>query len=217
MPKKSFDDARSGLDGAQARLKQAEDAQRHARERLAECTIRAPYDAVITERLVDPGEPVTSAPVTQLLEIQQVDTLELEFSLPQSMLSRVGPGTRVHFEVEGVEGSSGSAGISTVFPALRDATRSFRCRVLVKNPDGKLRPGLLVQVRIVDEVAQGALIVPGKALVETATGPHAFVLDGGKPARREVKTGVEEGDRVQVLEGLAEGEQVWVPGEVSAQ
>ncbi len=211
IPRKLFDDAQSHYQTDQAHLKQAEEAVRNAEERLRESVIRAPYDGVVAHRMVDPGEPVTSAPITSLLEIQEMDVLDLEFSLPQEMLSRVRTGTRVEFEAEGVEGGAARGEISIVYPAVDELTRSFRSRVVVENEGMKFRPGLLVKARVVDREEKDVLVVPSSALSRSASGWQALVLAEGPPARRAVELGVRTEDESEVKAGLSEGERVWVP------
>jgi membrane fusion protein (multidrug efflux system) len=214
IPKKLFDDAKTRLESSTAAVNQAEEALHRARERLSECVIRAPYDGVITERLVDVGESVNSAPVTHLLEIAEVSTLELEFSLPQGMLSRVREGTPLLYRTEGVAGDYEPGVISTVFPIVDESTRTFRCRVLVDNSSSRYLPGLLVEVRLVKQELEDALCVPRASVLRADGALAVLVRTGDKPERRSVQIAFETDDRVAVAEGLSEGEEVWVPEEI---
>ncbi len=209
IPKKLYDDAKARFDAAQARVKQAEEALRYADERLRELVIRAPYDGVVTRRLVDPGEPVTSTPVSHLIEIQEVGTLDLEFSLPQEMLSRVRAGTHVTFEAEGVPETKGSSQVAVVFPAVEEATRSFRSRVTVPNPSGIYRPGMLIRVWVVDQEVKDALLLPRKAVTETAQGWQVLASNSESPVRRPIKLGLVTDTLVEVKDGLREGDRVF--------
>jgi len=211
VPRKLFDDAKTRHERAAARLRQSQEAIREAEEKLDETRIRAPYDGVISDRMVDPGEPVTSAPITHLIEVQEIDILDLEFSLPQDMISRVRKGTGIEFDVEGVEGGPGSGEISAIYPAMDEKTRSFRCRVQVKNEDLKYRPGLLVKVRVVDREVGDTLVVPARALSQTAAGWQALVLVDERPERRSVQVGLRTDDRLEIKEGLVEGDRIWLP------
>jgi membrane fusion protein (multidrug efflux system) len=229
IPKRMYDDAlfrrqqeaarlestQSRLVEAQARaaeaasgLKQAEVGVKYARQRLEETHIRAPYDAVVTERLVDVGESVTSTPISHLLRLQQVDRLELEFSLPQNLLSRVKQGTAVDYEVEGVDAGRGRGQIAVVYPEIDEQTRAFRCKVEVGNADGRFRPGLLSRVRIADE-RKDVLIVPRQALEQSVSGWYVRVQ--GEADRRKVEVGLVTDEQAEVQSGLKEGEKVWVP------
>lgn len=209
IPRRLYDDAKSRFDSAQARVRQTEEAIRWSRERKKETTIRAPYDAVVTRRYVDPGESVTSMPVTHLLEIQDISSLELEFSLPQEMLAFVKEGqTRVLFDVEGIAGGHGEAIVTLVYPAIEESTRSFRCRALVPNVERRFRPELLVRVRAAVRSVEGALVAPRSALRQTATGWEVTVSRAGKEESQAVKVGIVGEEKVEILEGAAEGEKV---------
>ncbi len=211
IPRKLYDDARSRREGAQSRLAQSKAALDWALERLKETVVRAPYDSVVTRRMVDPGEPVTSPPLTHLLEIQEVGILELEYALPQEMLSRVREGAPVTFEAEGASGAKGEGKVDIVYPVVDPATRSFRCRTLVQNADRCFRPGMLAAVRILELEAKDALLVPRSALRQAASGWQVQVLSGNAIAARTVKVGLMTDDQAEVLEGLAPGEKVVLP------
>lgn len=216
--KKELDDATTAYDRAladyseqKALLEHAEKALDYARRRLRETEIRAPYDGVITQRFVDPGESVTVTPATYLLEIQDVGTLYLEFSLPQELLATVGRGSKVEFEAEGIQQPRGEGEIALVFPAIDEATRSFRCRVIVPNGDMRLRSGLLAVVRVVEREVVDALVVPRSAIRQVGGKSEVTVLEEGRPAARSVETGVVAEDLAQVTRGLNEGERVLLP------
>ncbi len=211
ISRKQFDDANMAYLLASARLRGAEGALQYAQKRLDEAVVRAPFNAVVTKRMVDPGEPVNSAPITYVLEVQEIDQLDLEFSLPQDMLSRVKKGTPVTFEVEGVSSGKGQTTISVIYPSLDEATRSFRCRATVPNFDLKYKPGMLAQVNVLEGQGTSALTVPRKALTETTDGWRVQINEGGKPVNRPVKLGALTDEHAEVQEGLKPGDRVWVP------
>jgi membrane fusion protein (multidrug efflux system) len=202
VPRKLYDDAKSRKDGAAAKLRQEEEKLRFAAQRLKETIILAPYDGVVTARLVDPGEAVLAAPATSLLEIEDVGSLELEFALAQELLSRIAKGTQVAFDVEGIAGGPFAGGIEVVYPMVDRASRTFRCRVLVENGKGLFRPGLLAQVKI--GVGGGdVVVVPRPAVVDGKVRTRA----GSTP----VGTGAGYGDDVEIVSGLKDGDEVFVP------
>ena len=148
-------------------------------------------------------------PVTHLLEIQDISSLELEFSLPQEMLASVKEGqTRVLFDVEGITAGHGEATVTLVYPAIEESTRSFRCRAVVPNPDHRFRPGLLVRVRAAVHTVEGALVAPRSALRQTSTGWEVTVSRAGKETSQAVKVGIVGEEKAEILEGVAEGENV---------
>jgi membrane fusion protein (multidrug efflux system) len=125
------------------------------------------------------------------------------------MLSRVQKGTPVVFEVEGSGSGKGAGQIAVVFPDVDEATRSFRCKVLVDNAGLKYRPGMLVRVRIVND-RKDALLLPPRALSQSAEGWQVQVAKDGQPVWRKVEIGLQTEDAVEIRSGLKEGEQVLV-------
>jgi len=215
ISRRQYDDAKTRLDGAAARVKQAEAALGYAKQKLDETTIRAPFDGTVTQRFVDPGEPVTSMPITQLVEIQETGVLELDFSLPQELLAQLRPGTPVAYEAEGVPGA-GAGTIAVVFPALDESTRSVKCRVLAENAAGRLRPGLLVKVRVRLPGRADAVVVPRRALERDPSGGGWQVrvsTESGAPVARPVKAGATTDAEAEIHDGLRTGEKVWVKTE----
>ncbi|MBI2421247.1 MAG: efflux RND transporter periplasmic adaptor subunit [Candidatus Hydrogenedentes bacterium] len=203
------DDARYAFDLTQSQSEQAAQALSMAEERLKESTICAPYDGLITQRLVDPGEPVTSAPITLLLEIQAIDTLELHFTLPQENLELAKAGTPVQYQVNGVPGLGGVVTIERIFPAMDEATRSIRCRALIENTDRRLQPSLLMEVGVVVAEAKGVLALPRAAVYSTPRGSAVRVPKDAGYEERLVKTGLSGLSTIEILEGLNEGDAVF--------
>lgn len=211
IPRKLYDDARSALQGAEARVLQAEASQRDSEQKLRETVIRAPYDSVVSRRLVDPGEPVTATPVTHLLELQDLSSVELQFALPQRMLSAVRAGTAIEFEVDGVPGGPWQSRVSVVLPDLDEATRSFRCKAVVENRAGLFRPGLLGRVRVVEEQIEDALAAPKGAVERYGAGWRVRVRTAGGVEWRTVVVGLQTHDHVEIRSGLSAGDQVYAP------
>lgn len=206
-------EARTRRTEASVGVSQATEGLRYAEQRLEKTVVRAPYAGVVTARLVDVGEPVTATPVTHLVEVQETSVLHLEFSLPQEALPTVRKGTRVRYQVEGVsEEGPGEGEVERVFPTLDEATRSFRCRVVVDNAAGKLQPGLLARVFVTTRTLDEALVIPRMALGRDEKGWSVRVDGGGgRSAQRSVQLGVQTEDEAQVVSGLEAGDRVLVP------
>jgi membrane fusion protein (multidrug efflux system) len=146
ISQKQFEDAKTRFVRAGAQLKKAQESLNRAKVSLDEATIKAPYDGIITDKFVDAGEAITATPAMHLVEIEAIDMLYLDFSIPQSCLSFVKVGTPVLFEIEGVSGGKSEAKIERIYPSLDESTRSVKCRAIIKHPG--LRPGLLAKIEI---------------------------------------------------------------------
>lgn len=218
---KEFDDADTALQRAAAiqderkgRLAEAEQRLATAQQRLKETVIRAPFDGVVTQRLVEPGTIASSFPVTILMEVREDTLLFLEFSLPQELLSSVRAGTQIQFEAEGLTENARkhSAQIEMVFPELDVATRSFRCRAAIENQDLLFRPGLLARVEVIDRETPDALIVPRAALLRPADNAAAIMVENdGHSIERQVQLGLVTDDEAEIVAGLDGIRRVFVP------
>jgi membrane fusion protein (multidrug efflux system) len=192
----AVDEARSASELAQAQLAQAEQALLGSEQRLYEAVIRAPFAGV------------TTTFVTQVIRIEQLNELELHFTLPQELFGQVKEGTGVQFQVSGVPDLNGVGTVERVFPALDEATRTFRCRVIIENPDLRFRPGMLMQVKAVVAESKGALSLPKGAVFQRGDGDAVRVSTGSGFEERKVQVGLRGSARVEITEGLAEGDQV---------
>jgi len=205
------------VDEAGARLREAEAAVSarqvdlaRAEEELKETMILAPFDGVVTRRLVDTGERVNATPVTHVLEIQETGVLELVFALPQSFMARVVKGTPVRFHAEGVENGAGEGTVAVIHPDLDPKTRSVRYRVSVDNSKGLLRPGLLAQLDILLKSAPDAVAIPRAALRQDDAGWFVTVKKENQPVRRNVVVGVVGPKDAEIRRGLSPDDLVRV-------
>ena len=97
-------------------------------------------------------------------------------------------------------------------PMLDPVKHTFRAEVTVANGDGKLRPGMFVEVVVVVEQRQDVVVVPREAVVNRAGRSVVFALDGMRVSRRNVRIGLGDDDMIQVMDGVAEGDRVVVRG-----
>lgn len=203
-------EAQTQINQANCAVKQAEEAMNYAQQRLNEATIYAPYDGIVTGRLVDTGEPATSAPIVHVIALQEVGILKLEFTLPQYMLSYVRENTPIEFEVEGIPDSKTPGKIAVIFPILDEATRSIRCRAFIKNSDFKFKPGLLAKVHVVTKQWDNVLVVPRRALLQTAQGWKAWTDRKGVRSLEKIQAGFMNDTQAEIQAGLSDGEKILV-------
>lgn len=149
ISQKRFEDASMRLQQAAVQITQGQEAVKRAEYALNEASIKAPFQGIITKKFISAGETVATVPSTDIVEIQSIHPLYLEFAIPQSFLNWVTPGTNLAFEVEGGGVAKKEAAIALVYPKVDENTRSVKCRAVIDNGDFKLRPGSLVKVEIV--------------------------------------------------------------------
>ncbi|MBL8842808.1 MAG: efflux RND transporter periplasmic adaptor subunit [Planctomycetes bacterium] len=218
--------SQAALDAAQARLEAAESAladahdevanrQALAQQRaaelalaeqaLADATIRAPYAGTIAERLVDRGESVAlGAAVARLV---RADPIRLRLAVPESLAGELAPGLAVRLAARG-GAPPRSATVTRLAPDLDRRNRTLRLEVDLANGDGALRPGEFVEAEIVVDPAATALCVPLEALVRFAGIDRVVLARDGAAREQQVTVGRIEGERVELLSGVAAGERV---------
>jgi len=104
------------------------------------------------------------------------------------------------------------AHVAPVSPQFDDQGRTGKLRLEVNNPRGNLLPGMIVDVRL-DGPARSAVTMHADAVIDSGAKKHVFVaLGGGQYEPREVETGWQDGDRVEIRSGLREGERVVTAG-----
>jgi HlyD family secretion protein len=179
------------------------------RDRLARTKIRAPYSGVITERFVDEGERVTTMPRVELMELIDVQILMVQVSIPERFVGRISTGDWVSVSLVGSEQAVPGL-VVLVNEKVDYETRTFRVRVGIENFDYRFKAGQFARVRFRLEEARQALIVPAAAVLFAGGQPQVFVYhpETQQVQLRSIQLGLSNAEACQVLEGLAEGEQV---------
>lgn len=211
VSRQELDQARNALNAAQARVERAKAALAEARQQLDYTRIVAPYGGILTERHVELGEAVN--PGQPLLSGLSLEQLRVVVDLPQRYAAAARADRRARVTL--ADGRVLETGTMTFYPYANPATHTFRLRMALTEPNNALFPGMLVKVAVPVSVRQ-ALWVPLSSLIHRSEVRAVFVLDDrGQPRLRQVRTGVREGDRIEILAGLDEGEPVVSnPGEL---
>jgi membrane fusion protein (multidrug efflux system) len=185
-----LDAVRTANEMAAAQREQAEAALAHARQNLADTTVRAPYRGVITRRFVDEGAMLSTMMTAgnAVVQIMKVDVVAAIVQLPEAHLARVRVGTPGRVRVDPV-------------------SRAFEVRLAIENPDYALKPGLFAELELLPEPREATLL-DRSALLGGEDATYVFVLADGRAVRRPVRVRELDAARVEVLEGAAAGERV---------
>lgn len=176
--------------------------------------ITAPFSGVVTWRYADTGALIqagtTNSSSMPVVKIAQVDTLRLRIPVPESLAAfvHVGDTAQVHVQALAMRFS---AKVSRKTYALDPSTRSEQVEIDVKNPDGKLAPGMYAEVSLPVQRSGDAIAVPVQAVDETSAQPFVYVVGSGdKVEKRNVVLGLSTATLVEVTSGLRQGEKVIV-------
>lgn len=176
---------------------------------IAKTEIRAPFDGVIGLRNVSIGSYITPSDV--LTTLQDIDTMKVEFAIPEKYHRMVKPGNLVYFTVEGLE-KEFKATIYAIDPHIDPESRSLQIRARLPNPSGTLLPGAFAQVRVILENIPSAIMVPSEAIVPTAEGMTVYLYRSGKAVAQPITIGIRTDRAVQILSGIQPGDTVITTG-----
>jgi multidrug efflux system membrane fusion protein len=191
----------------QARIEQAKADVANAQVYAGYSRIAAPIAGVVVSKQADVGS--MAMPGAPLLTIEDSSHYQLEASVQESQLGKIHLHDRVRVSIEAVGNQDLEGSVDEIVPAADPGSRSYVVKVALPNmPGPQLRTGLYGKARFITGQVK-VLAIPQAALVQQGQLTAAFVVDQSGVARlRLVKTGKNFGDRVEVLSGLTEGEQI---------
>ena len=198
------------VEAAEATWRAAQAQEAAADKRLADATVRSPGAGWVTERAVQSGSRVGSG--DPLFVVADTRELEFEASVSSEYVRLVRPGAAVRLEVTGFESGTINGRVARVNPQADPATRQVKVYVTVPNVETRLVAGLFASGHVLTQEARRVLAVPSASVRREGDATFAWVIEGGRLAKKPVKTGLrdESRDLVEVLDGLGEGATVVV-------
>lgn len=194
---------------ADAAVKQAEAEFKRSEWELERTTIYAPYDGVITDRYVDEGDRVTALPRVEIMELMDLSLLTAQLGVPERYIGQIQVGDRAAVHVKG--STDPVPGMVALINDKVDPTnRNFRIRVAIRNDQQRFKAGQFARVALQVKSSANALTIPVQAISYTGGEARVFVYREGRVRQKAVELGITNRDAVEVLSGLAEGEQVVV-------
>jgi Cu(I)/Ag(I) efflux system membrane fusion protein len=170
-------------------------------------TLHAPVSGVVLTKDVTEGQRfMPGAPLYRLADLDQV---WIEGELFEQDLTFVREGSQAHIEVAAYPGEHRMGRVTFVYPTVDPASRTNRVRVVVPNPDGRLKPGMFATLYFDATAGEGEVVVPTDAVIATGERNLVFVRDSsGALVPRQVVLGARADHLVQVLAGLTEGDVI---------
>ncbi len=205
---KQVEAAKALLNSRQQASKAAQAAVRSQKNLQAYLTISAPFEGVVTDRMVHPGALVGPGNDIPLLVIQQVSRLRLVVPVPEQDVSGIANGAAVPFQVPAWPERTYSGSIARLSRALDQKTRTMAVELDVLNRDGSLAPGMYASVKWPVRRSRPALFVPKTSVVTTTERTFVIRDQNGRAEWTDVKKGVTDGDLVEVLGNLKSGDRV---------
>lgn len=198
---------------AQQKATEANVAEIHAT--IERKTIRAPFTGILGIRKVNLGQYLAAGDA--VVPLQSLNPIYVNVGLPQQALGQVGVGRSFRVTSEDLPGRAFTGRVTAIDSVVDQATRNIQVQATLSNPDGKLRPGMFVQVEVVLGASRPVITLPASAISYAPYGDSVFIITNLKDPKGQTYRGVRQqfvkvegsrGDQVGVVSGVNPGDEV---------
>jgi len=173
-------------------------------------SLNSPIDGIVVERNATIGASVgTDASLFKIIDLSRV---WIDANVFEKDLQRVRLGQGVKLTVPAFPGSTFSGKVILVNSVVDPDTRTVKVRTEVPNPDGRLKPDMFANVEIITDVNRAAISIPQSAVLNDNGQTVVFVAEGNGYQKLQVHTGIQNGDWVEIIDGLNAGDKLVVKG-----
>lgn len=197
--------AQARVDELRAALEAAEARMAVLQANLADKEIRAPFDGVVGLREISRGAFVQ--PQQRVTTLDDISSLRLDFAVPERFIGLLSSGLPVEAHSAAYADRVFDGEVALIDSRVDTATRSVRVQAELGNAERLLRPGMFLGVALTIAERE-AVLVPEAAVVTEGESSFVFVIAEELAQRRAVSLGQRRGGEVEILEGVAAGEQV---------
>lgn len=201
--------SQAALDEAESRMASAEAELDRAKRRLADRTVRAPFDGLVGMRQVDAGARVSDTTVITTLD--DLSEIQIEFSVSETLYGRVKIGQTIAAAAAAYPERRFEGTVSSIDSRVDAAGRAFKVRATLPNDDLALPAGMFMHVTL-ELDNRTAVLVPETAIVPVGGKSYVYVVLDGVAEQREVSLGARQPGTVEVAAGLEAGDVVVVSG-----
>jgi membrane fusion protein (multidrug efflux system) len=211
--------SRMEYDQASSQQKATEANVAEVRATIERKTIRAPFSGILGIRQVNLGQYLSAGQA--IVSLQALNPIYVNFGVPQQTLSQVTAGHAVRVAKEDLPNAAFSGRVTAVDSVVNEATRNIQIQATLPNPDGKLRPGMFVQVEVPLGAARSVIALPASAINYAPYGDSVFVITDLKDPSGKTYRGVQQqfvkvegsrGDQVAIVSGVNPGDEVVTSG-----
>jgi membrane fusion protein, multidrug efflux system len=204
----TVDQARGRFEVARASLSESETL-------LGYATITAPFSGVITQRYVDPGALIQAGNASSaIVGLMDFSTVRLQVAVPEVEAAHVAVDQPVRVTTDNLPGREFDGKVARFSYALDLQNRTMLAEAILRNPDLALRPGMLVTARLGIERKGRAILMPVAALVTERSNTFAYIVQANRAVKRSIKTGFNDGQNVEVVDGLNRQDAVILAGKL---
>ena len=178
-----------------------------------ESPLYSPVSGEVVSVNVSIGDTVQET--SSVITVRHDDELRIKTHVPERYIYALKLGITSSFTVAAYPDAVYEAELSYISPTVDTSTRTAEIELLIEDGESELMEGMFATVNLATESVEDAITVPASAIGEDGEGSYVLIADNGTAVRKGVRTGLSDGKRTAVLEGLNKGDQVIVSGAVS--
>jgi membrane fusion protein (multidrug efflux system) len=211
--------SRMDYDQATSQQKATEANVAEIRATIARKTIRAPFSGILGIRKVNLGQYLAAG--APMVVLQSLNPIYVDFGVPQQTAAQVKVGSKLRVASEDLAGHGFTGRVTALDSVIDETTRNVQVQATLANPEGKLRPGMFVQVDVGVGAGRAAITLPASAISYAPYGDSVFVITDLKDPKGKTYRGVRQqfvklegsrGDQVAVTSGVNPGDEVVTSG-----
>jgi len=211
--------SRAEYDQATSQQKATEANVAEVRAIIERKTIRAPFSGILGIRQINLGQYLSAGQA--IVPLQALNPIYVDFGVPQQTVSKALVGRTLRVTKEDLPSAAFSGRVNAVDSVVNEATRNIQVQATLANPDGKLRPGMFVQVDLPLGAARSVIALPASAINYAPYGDSVFVITDLKDPSGKTYRGVQQqfvkvegshGDQVAIISGIKPGDEVVTSG-----
>jgi RND family efflux transporter, MFP subunit len=183
----------------------------NAKLNLEKMNIRAPFDGIIVD-LPHYSSDVKVAQNSLMVSIMDYKQMYMEINLPESAIRYVSANQPVNITHYTIPEDTISGFISELSPAISTETRTFKGKIIIKNNELMLRPGMFVKADIVVDSAEESIIIPKNVIQSNRQRKFVYIVERNMAVSRTIEIGIEDDYNVEIIDGLFENDNLITRG-----
>jgi membrane fusion protein (multidrug efflux system) len=211
--------SRAEYDRATSEHKSTEARVGEIRATIARKTIRAPFSGILGIRQVNLGQYLSAGQA--IVSLQSLNPIYVNFGVPQQAVGQVAVGRQLHITNKDLPNLKFTGKVTALDSVVNEATRNIEVQATLSNPEGKLRPGMFVEVEVVAGASRPVIAIPASSINSAPYGDSVYIVSDLKDQTGKTYRGVRQqfvkvegsrGDQVAVVSGLNPGDEVVTSG-----
>jgi len=200
---------------SEAQVEQAEAALEQARLRLEDAVISSPISGFVTNVNTSEGQLIGQG--SSLFNIVKLNPAYVRVGVSSDVLVNIEKDEKVEVELLDYKNEGKEGTITNISPMRDQQTQLYTVMVKINNENNKLKAGMFADVNFTLNTKENVVVIPADSVLDLDGEPYVFVIENGKSVKKEIKVGLINKNKVEVIEGINQGEEIITQGHKSLQ